>query len=80
MMCLVVVLLYIFVLIFVVDDFIVICRNFYRIDDCLKMMINFIIESNLIKILKKRDDCFGFWLKNNIIVDKKKCVCVDIEI
>lgn len=63
MMCLVVVLLYIFVLIFVVDDFIVICRNFYRIDDCLKMMINFIIESNLIKIFKKKGWLFWFLIE-----------------
>lgn len=56
----------------VADDFIAICRNSHRIDDCLKTMINFTTESNLIKILKKRDDCLGLWSKNNITVDLKK--------
>lgn len=37
----------------VADDFIAICRNSHRIDDCLKTMINFTTESNLFKIFFK---------------------------
>lgn len=55
----------------VADDFIAICRNSHRIDDCLKTMINFTTESNLFKIFFKSLIVLAFERRTILLLIKK---------
>lgn len=58
----------------VADDFIAICRNSHRIDDCLKTMINFTTESNLFKIFFKSLIVLAFERRTILLLMKKMCM------